>query len=436
MSKLSFDLYQSLLKQEQEFGLIKVNQIRYLFILAISFPILSNAFAIADTFLPNITVLLSYIAVTIIHSIVIFKFRNSFISSSFNYFTILFDFILVLLISLYYWRSEYPDNFAFLLKNSILNYFMVPIALSSIEFKIKPLLFAISLAVVFYLSLVFYGIYDGMHITDSWKEYVTGDGFILGDAPTRPMLFILVGGSMIYASIRVRNLLSKSIDSELKRATLARYFSPSVVTELTDLQSDSNSNDIFNNNRKYAVILFSDIRQFTALSEKMDTDELAKFLAEYRSLMLDCIFKVGGTLDKFVGDAVMAVFGIPKSRGNNKECEAAVECALLMQKKLENFNSFRLANGKPAIDIGIGLHAGIVFSGNVESSGQMEYTVLGDAVNVASRLESLTKEYKKSIILSEEVESKLTNLFHRKFLGEVQIRGREQALKIYSLEID
>lgn len=271
----------------------------------------------------------------------------------------------------------------------------------------------------------------GIPLTNSWKDYITGDGFILNDSTQKPIIFLVVGGSMVYAVFRVRNLLSRSIEIESKRATLARYFSPSVVDELTNNSGES----VISNNRKYAVILFSDIRKFTSLSEEMDTEELARFLAEYRSLMLNSIFAHGGTLDKFVGDAVMAVFGVPQSRGNEIEIEKAVLCALDMQNKLKIFNQDRISKNLVPIEIGIGLHAGVVFSGNVESSGQMEYTVLGDAVNVASRLESLTKEYNAKVIISEELESQLKGNIQRKSIGEVTVRGRLKPLGIYSLEI-
>lgn len=422
---------QILIKEEQEFGLKKVNQIRYLFILALSFPIISNTFERADYILPNFTALFLFIAITLLHTYVIYRCKSSFLIGISNYLTIIFDFILIIGISVYYWRIEYPENFAFLLKNPLLFYFLIPVSLASLEFKVRPLVFALSLAILSYLVLLIYGLNIGIPLTNSWKDYITGDGFILNDSTQKPIIFLVVGGSMVYAVFRVRNLLSRSIEIESKRATLARYFSPSVVDELTNNSGES----VISNNRKYAVILFSDIRKFTSLSEEMDTEELARFLAEYRSFMLNSIFAHGGTLDKFVGDAVMAVFGVPQSRGNEIEIEKAVLCALDMQNKLKIFNQDRISKNLVPIEIGIGLHAGVVFSGNVESSGQMEYTVLGDAVNVASRLESLTKEYNAKVIISEELESQLKGNIQRKSIGEVTVRGRLKPLGIYSLEI-
>lgn len=425
------EVTQKLIQEEQDYGIKKVNQIRYFFMLALSFPLIGNALERADYLFPNLLVLFLFITITLTHTYIIYRCEKSYLFGVFNYITILVDFMLTIGVSIYYWRVEYPENYAFLMKNPILFYLMVPVALASLEFKIRPLVFALSVAVLSYLALLSYGFYIGMPYTNSWKEYITGDGFIINDSTQKPMIFLIIGSSMIYAVYRVRNLLSRSIDIESKRATLARYFSPSVVQELTS----ANGSSVIATNRKYAVILFSDIRKFTSLSEDMDTEELAKFLAEYRSLMLASVFKHGGTLDKFVGDAVMAVFGVPSSRGNEFEIEQSVLCAIDMHKKLEVFNKDRQSNGLIPIEIGIGLHAGIVFSGNVESSGQMEYTVLGDAVNVASRLESMTKEYKSKIIISEELETKLPNDIKRNSIGEVTVRGRVKPLEIYSVDV-
>jgi class 3 adenylate cyclase len=135
--------------------------------------------------------------------------------------------------------------------------------------------------------------------------------------------------------------------------------------------------------RKVAV-LFSDIRGFTALSETMSADTMAKLLTEYFTEMVECVFRHGGTLDKFIGDAVMAQWGAPI--GEHDDCDRAMQAALDMMEELDRLNARWRSEGRPVLQIGIGLNVGDVFAGNIGSDRRLEYTVIGDPVNVSSRL--------------------------------------------------
>lgn len=184
--------------------------------------------------------------------------------------------------------------------------------------------------------------------------------------------------------------------------------------------------------KKEASVLFCDIRKFTTISEKLSAAEVVDLLNSYFNEMVQPIFKNGGVLDKFIGDALMAVFGVPGH--DPKHAENALKTALTMLKKLESFNEIRKMSGQEPIEIGIGLNSGELIAGNIGSSERMEYTVIGDTVNIASRLETLTKEYHQPIIISEYTYACLSqnSEFQFKELGDVTVKGRTKPFKIYS----
>ena len=148
-----------------------------------------------------------------------------------------------------------------------------------------------------------------------------------------------------------------------------------------------------------ATILFSDIRSFTTHSEKLGAQGTVAMLNEYFTLMVDCIQEEGGMLDKFIGDAIMAGFGMPVA--HDDDVDRSVRASIKMINELRRWNVQRASEGKAAIDIGIGLNTDMVVSGNIGSKKRMDYTMIGDGVNLASRLESACKQYGAHILISE-----------------------------------
>ncbi|MBF0289566.1 MAG: cyclic nucleotide-binding domain-containing protein [SAR324 cluster bacterium] len=173
-----------------------------------------------------------------------------------------------------------------------------------------------------------------------------------------------------------------------------------------------------------ATILFSDIRFFSTFSEKMSTAETFDFLNDYLAVMEPCITRNSGFIDKFIGDAIMAIFQSP---------EDAVQAALDMDKSIEQYNLKRLENKQYPINLGIGINTGLVTVGLLGTSARLESTVIGDAVNLASRLEGLTKEYSCRIIISENTYNKLPQQPHIRQIDRVIVRGRETPLNIYEV---
>lgn len=183
--------------------------------------------------------------------------------------------------------------------------------------------------------------------------------------------------------------------------------------------------------RKRVTIFFSDIRSFTAISEKLQPEEVVSFLNEYMTLMVDCVNRNKGTVDKFIGDAIMALWGTPVSYGN--DVENAINAALLMRQTLINFNKNRGSSKRPRISIGCGINTGTVLAGQIGSQEKMDYTVIGDAVNLASRIEQLNKAFGTDILLSEESYAEVRDIFRCIKMQKIYVKGKEKALQIWAV---
>lgn len=184
-----------------------------------------------------------------------------------------------------------------------------------------------------------------------------------------------------------------------------------------------------------ATILFADIRNFTSISEKMNPREVVDFLNSYLSGMIDVIIENNGIIDKFMGDGILAVFGVPVSTEDH--AESGIKAALAMNEKLRLLNQERSKEGLFPIKIGIGVHSGPVIGGNLGNNNKLEYTVIGDTVNVASRIENLTKRYKSPLIISgtthEHLSKEMKKRIDMKAIANAEIRGKEQPLTLYSM---
>jgi adenylate cyclase len=184
--------------------------------------------------------------------------------------------------------------------------------------------------------------------------------------------------------------------------------------------------------RRQMTVLFSDIRGFTTVSEKGQPEEIVAILNEYFTRMVDIVFAHKGTLDKFVGDMVMALFGAPLDDPNH--AEDAVDAALEMIRELNRLNEKWTAEGRPALDIGIGISTGPMIAGNIGSEAIMSYTVIGDAVNLGARLESLNKEYGTRIIISEATRDALPGRYLFRPLGNVVVKGKTTPVAIFEVK--
>ncbi|MDB4883820.1 MAG: adenylyl cyclase class-3/4/guanylyl cyclase, partial [Gemmatimonadetes bacterium] len=179
--------------------------------------------------------------------------------------------------------------------------------------------------------------------------------------------------------------------------------------------------------KRPVAVLFSDIRGFTALSESMKPDEMATLLTEYFTEMEECVFRHGGTLDKFIGDAVMAQWGAPL--GTDDDADRAMQAAIDMMEALATLNARWQAQGRPRLEIGIGLNYGEAFAGNIGSERRLEFTVIGDTVNTASRLCSAADS--GEILLTDEMRRALTAPPRLAECAPVELKGKSQPVPVY-----
>lgn len=215
------------------------------------------------------------------------------------------------------------------------------------------------------------------------------------------------------------------------RRTLERYVSKNLVKEILD-----NPDSFYSSLRGVripATILFSDIVGFTALSENADPEALVKQLNEYLSRMTSAVFEHDGTLDKFVGDAVMAVWGNVKSRGVVEDAKSCARAALAMRRELESLNAKWKTEGIAPFVMGIGINHGDVIGGNIGSHEKADPTVIGDAVNLASRLEGLTRTYAVDILLGSSVSELIRDEFYLRSVALVQVMGKTQPVDLFTL---
>jgi adenylate cyclase len=185
--------------------------------------------------------------------------------------------------------------------------------------------------------------------------------------------------------------------------------------------------------RREMSVLFSDIRGFTTVTEKGDAEALVAQLNEYFSRMVEIVFRHKGTVDKFVGDMVMALYGAPMD--DSLHAEHAVKTAVEMVRELGQLNRLWATRGLPQLDIGIGVNSGDMIAGNIGSSAIMSYTVIGDNVNLGSRLESLNKEYGSRIIISDASRARLTGDYDIRPLGDVVVKGKTRAVAIFEVVV-
>lgn len=207
-----------------------------------------------------------------------------------------------------------------------------------------------------------------------------------------------------------------------------RYMTPGVAERVMALGEDP----LKAGERREVSILFSDIRGYTSLTENMGASEVLSLLNQYFETMVEAVFDHEGTLDKFIGDALMAVFGAPLPLSENHAWKA-VQSSLDMRRRLKEFNKHQIFTNQPKIRFGIGISSGDVVSGNVGSQKRMDYTVIGDAVNVSSRLETATKEYLCDIIISEHTHKLCHDRIIVRELDLLRVKGKQEPLKVYEL---
>lgn len=236
---------------------------------------------------------------------------------------------------------------------------------------------------------------------------------------------ILIASIMIILGL-VINFFIEAKQKELIKNKLEKKVSKSVAEQLIN-----NENNVFSTSKRVITLFFSDIRDFTTISESMDAADLVKFLNTYMTPMSDIIFKYNGTVDKYIGDAVMAYFNAPNDLENHADC--ALQAAIEQIKTLKDLNDEWQKKGLPYINIGIGINTGECIVGEMGSLKRSDYTCIGDGVNTASRVESSCKNYKANILISEQTKNALADesMYELSLVDEIQLKGKNEFTKLY-----
>ncbi len=249
------------------------------------------------------------------------------------------------------------------------------------------------------------------------------------------VLLVVISATMATAVWRSRRMVMQQAEAERQRANLSRYFPDTMVEELSRADDPVRTSSSQN-----VAVLFADIVGFTGMSERLSPAEVINLLRDFHRRVEKAVFAHGGTLDKYIGDGVMVTFGTP--REGTRDAGNALLCAKTLLAEVASGNEARLARGEEPVRIGIGLHYGPVIAGDVGGDRRLEYTVIGDTVNVASRLEALTRRLDVSLLVSADLlavaraegalaESDLADLVE---VEPQQVRGREGALDLWALK--
>ena len=212
-------------------------------------------------------------------------------------------------------------------------------------------------------------------------------------------------------------------DEKRMKSTMSRYIDPSIADQLM-----SEGTDIMGGQETVATILFSDVRGFTTITETLGAQGTVTLLNEYFDIMVEAISEQGGMVDKFIGDAIMAGFGIPLAHDDDED--RGVRAGINMIKRMWDWNIIRENDGKMPIEMGLGLNTDKVVSGNIGSSKRMDYTMIGDGVNLAARLESACKSYSARILISEFTYQRLKGTYQIRYIDDVIVKGKTEPVGV------
>ena len=222
-------------------------------------------------------------------------------------------------------------------------------------------------------------------------------------------------------------LMLEDISSEKRmKSTMSRYMDPGIANQLLEEGAD-----IMGGLDTTATLLFSDLRSFTNITESLGAQGTVKLLNEYFEIMVECITEQGGMLDKFIGDAIMAAFGLPITHEDDED--RGVKAGINMIKRLWQWNDVRNKEGKPPLDMGLGLNTDKIVAGNIGSQKRMDYTMIGDGVNLAARLESACKQYNARILISDFTFKKLKGTYRIRYIDDVVVKGKTEPVGVHEV---
>ena len=318
---------------------------------------------------------------------------------------------------------------AYMLKTQITVVTLVMIAANTLAIRpLYPILITVG-GVCIHVVLLVYILKDPRTVISSdFVDSVMGQALTLELVIASIILIISTGIIMTYLAFVARRMVIEGARLQISNTQLGRYFSPGVVSRIS---SGSGAFSGVGGRSQNVAVMFCDIRDFTTISETLSPTEVVSFLSEYHTKMVEVIFKFGGTIDKFIGDAIMVTFGTPDPEDD--DAERAVRAGLAMNTALEDLNKQRRLKGVIEIRHGIGIHFGSVIAGNIGTNDRLEYTVIGDTVNVASRIQDTCKSAGQTLLISDAVSKKLPKDIQCQFLQEKYVKGRQAPVNLYMI---
>ena len=331
----------------------------------------------------------------------------------------------------------YPDMWpwATVLRQPSFLYFVLLLALATLSLQPLLVLWAGTVSVAVWLVGTWLIINDQQSITSipqdpsQWLDVYLSPGYVhMDDAMVRAFVTMIISIILAIAVHRARELVQEQAEAARERANLARYVAPNLVEQLASTDrpmGDARSLDV--------AVLFADIKDFTTLAEQLGPQATMEFLRRFHGQMAETIFDHHGTLDKFIGDGLMATFGTPRTLED--DASRAINCALAMIEASAFVDGFPAPNN---LKIGIGIHYGSVTIGDIGGAGRFEFAVIGDAVNVASRVERLTRKYDTSLLISGDLVNRARAEGYDLsgfdlVTGAETIRGRSEPIEIWSI---
>ena len=292
------------------------------------------------------------------------------------------------------------------------------------------------LSIIFFTGAVVYENYpyfinENTFLSNDWEEIISN-----GYAINMSWLIVTINVWVIvcvicWAGVFLQDRsFTDAVKFEKSTAQLSKYFSPDIRDKIQASDIDIASEKT---NNQMVAVLFTDIQGFTTISENLSSDDVIQLLSEYQDKMIKPIFQNSGTVDKFIGDAVMATFGTPVSQGN--DAQNAFNCAREMQIAMRQWAKERSEKGLPIISHRIGIHFGSCIVGNVGNDELKEFTVIGDVVNVANRVCDAGKELKSDFVITEELRLRLNEEIKSEVVESFAIRGKKEKLKLHIVNI-
>ena len=319
---------------------------------------------------------------------------------------------------------------AYLLKTMMPFFAIGLIIINSLAVRpMYPLIVSIGSCFV-HLGLLIFVLQDKRTVlTDNFVEAYLGVAIHKSAIGGVITLLLIFGVILAFFTHIFRKTIHEAVYLEKANFQMRRYFSPAIAKKI------SHADDNFlrpGGHRQQVAVMFSDIRGFTKLSENLSPEEVVKLLSEYHSKMVEIIFSYGGTLDKFIGDGIMATFGTPEVLSD--DVERSVRTGIAMRIALHQLNQDRVSRGLTKIQQGIGIHYGPAVVGNIGTMDRLEYTVVGDTVNVASRIESACKDLRETFLITESVKTKIGTEIQTRDLEPIKVKGKSKPIRVFAVD--